>query len=131
MGYCRTFKLFDYLLSSFLTYLLTLAISRGALALKIHIFPYYDNIYVFRFFLVCYADRGLVKNGSVNLRLAKILYCVWLFTVILIGLAIFPVSQHPKTGAEFPDNSFKGRICQEKSLVSFLGSENNTFIEKL
>ena len=56
---------------------------------------------------------------------------MWLFTVILIDLAIFPVSQHLQTGAEFPDNSFKGRICQEKSLVSFLGSENNTFIENL
>ena len=80
---------------------------------------------------MCYADRGLVKNGSVNLRLAKILYCVWLFTVTSIPLAIFPVSQHLKSGAEFPDHSFKGRICQEKSLESFLGSEKNTFIGNL
>ena len=44
---------------------------------------------------------------------------------------IFPLSQHLQTGAEFPDNSFTGRICQEESLESFLGSENNTFIGNL
>ena len=49
----------------------------------------------------------------------------------MVELGSFPLSQHIRSSSKFPDNSFKGRICQEKNLRAFVGSNNDTFLENV
>ena len=68
-----------------------------------------QQLYISRFILVKYSDRGLVANGQTNLKLFNKLYWIFLVTAIAYSYGVFPFAQQVRGG--FPGNSPKGQIC--------------------
>ena len=70
--------------------------------------------------MVKHAGNGLVRDGSANLRLMRILY--WVFTLVLIavGYGNMPLSMQFKPG--FPENTVMGKICLN---IDFIDSKES------
>ena len=89
------------------------------------------KIGVFRFIYVCYADRGLVRQGRVELVLANLLYLVFHLDIIArvyLTHHIWPIIAHPYLTHHCPYINNFNHHCPSylthhcRSILSFINS---------